>query len=89
VPEMQPSWDLTWELVRLGNRDQIIGVFVAGRLRLWRGWPLDWDAKALMRTVTKTASAAVAAAPIQRIHDRSTEHRSKFQEKSWARSRTI
>ena len=89
VPEMQPSWDLTWELVRLGNRDQIIGVFVAGRLRLWRGWPLDWDAKALMRTVAKTASAAVAAAPIQRIHDRSTEHRSKFQDKSWARSRTI
>jgi cytosine/adenosine deaminase-related metal-dependent hydrolase len=21
VPELTPSWDLTWELVRLGNRD--------------------------------------------------------------------
>jgi cytosine/adenosine deaminase-related metal-dependent hydrolase len=86
VPEMQPSWDLTWELVRLANRDQIIGVFVAGRLRLWRGWPLDWDAKALMREVAQAAGAAVRSAPIQRIHAPSIEHRSRMQEKSAGRS---
>ncbi len=33
VPEMLPSWDLTWELVRLANRDQIVAAFVAGQLR--------------------------------------------------------
>ena len=33
VPEISPSWDLVWELVRLGNRDQIVAVVVAGRLR--------------------------------------------------------
>jgi 5-methylthioadenosine/S-adenosylhomocysteine deaminase len=75
VPEMQPSWDLTWELVRLANRDQIVAVFVAGRLRLWHGWPVDWDAKALMHEVAAIAGAAVAAAPIKRIHLPSTEHR--------------
>ncbi|MCZ3114967.1 amidohydrolase, partial [Acinetobacter baumannii] len=37
VPELTPSWDLSWELVRLANRDQIRGVFVDGRLRLWDG----------------------------------------------------
>lgn len=77
VPEFRPSWDLTWELVRLGNRDQILGVFVAGRLRLWRGWPLDWDGKALMREVSDITAAAVAAAPIHRVHPTSSDHRSR------------
>jgi cytosine/adenosine deaminase-related metal-dependent hydrolase len=76
VPEFSPSWDLTWELVRLGNRDQIVGVWVAGRLRLWQGWPVDWDGRALMREAAKRAQAAVAKAPIQRIHPCSVEHRS-------------
>jgi 5-methylthioadenosine/S-adenosylhomocysteine deaminase len=85
VPEMQPSWDLTWELVRLANRDQIIAVFVAGRLRLWRGWPVDWDAKALMGEVTATAGAAIAAAPINRIHSLSAEHRATVKKHNWRR----
>lgn len=75
VPEMTPSWDLGWELVRLANRDQIIATVVAGRLRLWRGWPLDWDGRALMRQVAAVAGPAIARAPIQRIHPLSAQHR--------------
>jgi 5-methylthioadenosine/S-adenosylhomocysteine deaminase len=75
VPEFSPSWDLTWELVRLGNRDQIVAVFVAGRLRLWRGWPVDWDGRALMHEIASRARDAVARAPIQRIHPLSKDHR--------------
>lgn len=75
VPELSPSWDLAWELVRFGNRDQIVGVFVGGTLRLWQGWPLDWDARALMRAVRERSQAAVAGAPIHRIHPSSEEHR--------------
>jgi 5-methylthioadenosine/S-adenosylhomocysteine deaminase len=75
VPEFSPSWDLTWELVRLGNRDQIVAVFVDGRLRLWRGWPVDWDGRALMREIAQRARDAVERAPIQRIHPLSHEHR--------------
>jgi len=70
VPEMKPSWNLRWELVRLANRDQITAVFVAGALRLWRGWPLDWDARALMHEVDAAAAQVVARAPIQRVHRR-------------------
>src|SRR5437867_1323773 len=77
VPEMQPSFDLAWELVRLANRDQVVAVFVAGKMRLWRGWPADWDGRALMQQVKKLAHDAVSKAPIQRIHSHSTEHRSK------------
>ncbi|RDU96858.1 amidohydrolase family protein [Trinickia dinghuensis] len=68
VPEMKPSWNLGWELVRLANRDQIVAVFVGGRLRLWHGWPLDWDARGFLREIDAAAAEAVARAPIVRVH---------------------
>ncbi|WP_321799951.1 amidohydrolase family protein [Caballeronia sp. J97] len=68
VPEMRPSWDLTWELVRLAQRSQIDAVFVAGKLRLWQGWPTDWDARAFLREIDDIAREVVAQAPIQRVH---------------------
>jgi cytosine/adenosine deaminase-related metal-dependent hydrolase len=75
TPELCTSVDLTWDLVRLGNRDQIDAVFVAGRLRLWQGWPIDWDARALMRQVSRMAGEAIARAPIQRLHPTAAQHR--------------
>jgi len=75
VPEFVPSWDLTWELVRFANRDQIEAVFVNGALRLWQGWPLDWDARALMREVAQVARRDVARAPIHRVHAVADAHR--------------
>lgn len=68
VPEMTPSWDLSWELVRLANRSQIEAVYVAGSLRLWQGWPVDWDARSLMTEIAELAGAAVKQAPIRKIH---------------------
>jgi 5-methylthioadenosine/S-adenosylhomocysteine deaminase len=86
IPEFSPSWDLTWELVRLGNRDQIIAVFVAGRLRLWHGWPVDWDGRVLMHEIAKRARDAVGRAQIERIHPSSSEHRAAAWPK-WVTSR--
>lgn len=77
IPEFTPSWDLTWELVRFGNRDQIVAVLVDGRLRLWRGWPVDWDGRALMREAAALARDSVARAPIKRVHPVSRDHRSQ------------
>ncbi|WP_018000920.1 amidohydrolase family protein [Paracoccus sp. N5] len=67
-PEFTPSHDLTWELVRYGNRDQIDAVFTNGRLRMVQGWPVDWDARALLAEIRGLAAPAIAKAPIQRIH---------------------
>ena len=67
-PEFTPSHDLTWELVRYGSRDQIDAVFTCGRLRMVGGWPVDWDARALMAEIRDRAGPAIAAAPIQRLH---------------------
>ncbi len=75
VPEMQPSWDLSWELVRLADRSQLEAVVVEGRLRLWQGWPVDWDAKALLAEVRRIARDDIPRAPIQRIHPVADEHR--------------
>ncbi|MFT3719157.1 amidohydrolase family protein [Pseudorhodoferax sp.] len=75
VPELCPSWDLGWELVRLAARDQIEAVLVAGRLRLWKGWPVDWDARALMEEVRRVAREDVARAPIHKVHPVSPAHR--------------
>jgi cytosine/adenosine deaminase-related metal-dependent hydrolase len=67
-PEFTPSYDLPWELVRYGNRDQIDAVFSNGRLRLWQGWPVDWDARSLLAEIREVSSAVIAHAPIRKIH---------------------
>jgi len=67
-PEFTPSHDLTWELVRYGSRDQIDAVFTNGRLRMAHGWPVDWDARALMEEIRVRAASAIARAPLHRIH---------------------
>lgn len=68
VPELLPSWNLTWDLVRLANRDQIQAVVVQGKVRLWQGWPTDWDAHELMRQVDALARDIVSQAPIHKVH---------------------
>jgi len=75
TPELCTSVDLLWDLVRLGNRDQIEAVFVDGKMRLWQGWPLDWDARALQRELARIAHAAVEKAPIKRLHLPADQHR--------------
>ncbi|WP_432108787.1 amidohydrolase family protein [Streptomyces sp. AA1529] len=72
-PEMCPSHDLPWELVRRGNRDQINAVFTAGRLRLWYGRPVDWDGPELVARARESARAVVDRAPVVRVHRPSTE----------------
>jgi cytosine/adenosine deaminase-related metal-dependent hydrolase len=85
VPEFQPSFDLSWELVRLGNRDQIVAVFVAGQLKLWRGWPVDWNARALLDDVSRIAHSAVRNAPIHKIHLPSVSDRAEVRQQRWVR----
>lgn len=75
TPELALSWDLPWELVRRGNRDQITAVFVAGVLRMWQGRPTGWDGAALVERAAGLARAAVAGAGVTRVHPTSTAAR--------------
>lgn len=67
VPELTPSYDLSWELVRLSGRDQITAVVVDGKLRLWHGWPTDWDGPALVREAAEVGPKVVRRARVQRV----------------------
>lgn len=78
TPEFVPSWDLPWELVRLANRDQIESVIVDGRLRLDRGWPVDWDGRALLDRAKEVSRRVVANSPITRIDPNAAEHRARW-----------
>ncbi|NBE55168.1 amidohydrolase family protein [Streptomyces boluensis] len=68
TPELAFSWDLPWELVRRGNRDQITAVFVEGRLRMWHGLPTDWDGPELVRRAAELARSVVGRAAVTRAH---------------------
>ncbi|MEU5017497.1 amidohydrolase family protein [Streptomyces angustmyceticus] len=67
VPELTPSYDLRWELVRLAHRDQITAVVVGGRLRLWCGRPLDWDGPALVSRAAELGPEVVRRAGLHRV----------------------
>ncbi len=87
TPELALSWDLPWELVRRGNRDQITAVFVAGRLRLWHGWPVGWDGPALVRRAAEHARSAVDRADVTRVHPTSTTARALHGERERSTAR--
>jgi cytosine/adenosine deaminase-related metal-dependent hydrolase len=74
-PEVAPSWDFEWELVRLYGRDQIDAVIVDGRTVSVAGRPVGVDMDALMREEIPRAVAAVNASGAVRRHGPSGQHR--------------
>jgi 5-methylthioadenosine/S-adenosylhomocysteine deaminase len=74
-PEVLPSWDFEWELVRLYGRDQIEAVVVDGRPVLVGGKAVGWDQDAFLHDVLPRAVAAVEKSGAQRLHGPSSDHR--------------
>ncbi|MGJ8617279.1 MAG: amidohydrolase family protein [Sulfitobacter sp.] len=81
-PEVTPSWDFEWELVRLYNRDQIEAVVIDGRTVMEHRQPVGWDAVSFLEQNKKRAHEVVQAAPIERRHGRSSIARKKRPEGS-------
>lgn len=67
-PELVPSWDFEWELVRMYNRDQIKVVVVEGKPVLADGRPIAWDLEAFLVEKEPVVQAIVAAAGVVRVH---------------------
>jgi cytosine/adenosine deaminase-related metal-dependent hydrolase len=74
-PEMLPSWDFEWELVRLANRDQVTAVIVDGRAIMLDGRAVGWDQDAFLRDALPRAIAAVKESGAVRRHGPSTSYR--------------
>jgi cytosine/adenosine deaminase-related metal-dependent hydrolase len=74
-PEVLPSWDFEWELVRLYNRDQIEAVVVDGQPVLVNGRAPGWDQDAFTYEQLPAAITAVRQSGALRVHGTSSDHR--------------
>ena len=68
APEVVPSWDFEWELVRAYDRDQVKAVAVDGRLVMRDGRAVGWDSVAFVREQRQLALDMVAEAKVTRVH---------------------
>lgn len=68
APEVLPSWDFEWELVRTYDRDQIRLVVVDGRVVMRDGRAVGWDCRTFVREGRKLAEDMVKQAGITRVH---------------------
>jgi len=68
APEVVPSWDFEWELVRTYDRDQVRAVVVDGRVVLRDGRAVGWDSQAFVRDQRKLALDMVDQAKVTRVH---------------------
>jgi cytosine/adenosine deaminase-related metal-dependent hydrolase len=75
APEVLPSWDFEWDLVRHYNRDQIRAVVIDGALIMRDGRATGWDQEHFLREQLPTAIRTVEGAPIVRRHGTSGQHR--------------
>ena len=74
-PEVLPSWDFEWELVRLYGRDQIDAVVIDGRPVMAHGEAIGWDHNQFLRDELPRAIAAVEQSGALRVHGPSTDRR--------------
>lgn len=76
-PEVQPSWDFEWELVRVYNRDLIDTVVIDGKPVMAGGRALGWDQDEFLRDALPRAIAMVQGSDLVRRHGTSAEHRAR------------
>ena len=73
-PEVLPSWDFDYELVRAYERDQIAAVFVDGRPLMVHGKPIGWDMDRFLDEATDTARQMVLECGIKKLQSTGTDN---------------
>lgn len=68
APEVVPSWDFEWELVRAYDRDQVKAVVVDGCAVMRDGHAVGWDSTAFVREQRQLVLDMVAEAKVTRVH---------------------
>ena len=74
-PEVLPSWDFAWELVRYYDRANIVATVVAGRPAVVGGEPVGVSMEAFTREHLQTGIRSVENADIVRLHGPSDTYR--------------
>jgi cytosine/adenosine deaminase-related metal-dependent hydrolase len=66
-PEVLPSWDVEWELVRHYDRTNLAAVFVDGEATLIGGRPVGWDLESFMDEAVDAGQRCVQNADMRLI----------------------
>jgi cytosine/adenosine deaminase-related metal-dependent hydrolase len=74
-PEVLPSWDFTWELVRYYDRADIASTVVAGKLVMHAGRATRFDSEAFLEEAMREGSQWMRDTPIVRLHGPSANYR--------------
>lgn len=75
-PEVLPSWDFTWELVRFYDRTNLLGVVVAGAPAILHGRAVRFDSDQFVADHRYYAERRIPDAGVVRVHGPSRLHRS-------------
>ena len=74
-PEVLPSWDFTWELVRFYDRADILATVVDGVPLVIHGTAIRFDSRSFVEGHAATGADRVTASGIVRLHGPSDAHR--------------
>lgn len=77
APEVVPSWDFEWELVRAYDREQVMLVAIDGKVVMRDRRAVGWDSRAFVREQEAFARQSIAASGITRAHGVSSTFRPK------------
>jgi cytosine/adenosine deaminase-related metal-dependent hydrolase len=79
APEVTPSWDFSWELVRFYDKSNIAAVFVAGAPTVLEGRAAQFDSEAFVDEYRAYTRQRVLNSGISRVHGASRQHRPNAQ----------
>ena len=74
-PEVLPSWDFAWELVRYFDRSTILATIVGGRPAIVNGRAVTFDSERFVAEQLPHGIEHMASANITRIHGASSRYR--------------
>ena len=74
-PEVMPSWDFAWELVRFYDRADILATVVDGAPLVINGNATRFDSQNFVKEHSATGADRVTASGIVRLHGPSVAHR--------------
>lgn len=74
-PEVQPSWDFAWELVRYYDRADILATFVEGEALVVQGAATRFDSEAFVADELALGVKSIQDANLVRLHGESQLHR--------------
>jgi 5-methylthioadenosine/S-adenosylhomocysteine deaminase len=76
-PEVTPSWNFAWELVRYYDRADLLATVVEGKAVVLNGSAVNFDGESFARDALVAGRKWITDTPIVRLHETSTDWRQR------------